>query len=94
MHALIDCDDVVGRLVDDVRNAPLRRMHALRNILTAHTIGTAKAKEQRKAIAEHNTYRSHFENLAAAVLNGLSTIVEGWVGGINLPDLREWVGGL
>ncbi|MBU1336077.1 MAG: hypothetical protein KJ944_01350 [Alphaproteobacteria bacterium] len=55
--------------------APLQRMHALRSILTAHTGGTTKSEEQRKAIAEHNTYRAHFEHLASGVLKGLAAII-------------------
>ncbi|MFC3704768.1 hypothetical protein ACFOOL_08370 [Devosia honganensis] len=54
---------------------PLQRMHALRSILTAHTGGATKGEEQRKAIAEHNTYRAHFEHLASGVLDGLTAII-------------------
>ncbi|TGV94503.1 hypothetical protein [Mesorhizobium sp. M00.F.Ca.ET.217.01.1.1] len=55
--------------------APLQRMHALRSTLTAHTGGTTKAEEKRKAIAEHQTYRAHFENLAGGVHDGLTAII-------------------
>ncbi|MER9052502.1 hypothetical protein [Mesorhizobium sp. M0910] len=55
--------------------APLQRLHALRSTLTAHTGGTTKAEEQRKAIAERQTYRAHFEHLAGGVLDGLAAII-------------------
>lgn len=66
----------VGRTGEEAKAtlAPLQRTHALRNILTAHTAGSAKIAEQNNAIRDHSTYRAHFEHLASGVLSALAVI--------------------
>lgn len=74
---LIECILVAaGRTVDEAKEviAPFQRLHALRNVLTAHTAGSAKAEERAAAIRQYKTYRAHFEQLAARIDAGMEII--------------------
>lgn len=56
-----------GKTVDEARAflTPLSRLHALRNVLKAHSSVEEKAKEERLARSTHRTLRAHFKDLAS-----------------------------
>lgn len=58
---------VSGKTVEEARAllTPLSRLHALRNILKAHSSVEEKDKEEKQARAAHTTLRAHFKDLAA-----------------------------
>lgn len=51
--------------------APLRRLHALRNTLKAHSSVAEKSKEERLARSTHGTLRAHYKHLAGGMRQGL-----------------------
>lgn len=66
-----------GRTTDDAKAilAPLSRVHALRNILKAHSSVEEKDKEERQARAAHGTLRAHFKDLAGKCDKSFDTIL-------------------
>lgn len=66
-----------GRTVDDAKAvlAPLSRLHALRNILKAHSSVEEKNREERQARAAHGTLRAHFIDLAGQCDKSFDTIL-------------------
>ena len=54
----VDADEAASAI------APLRKLHALRNTLKAHSSVAAKSKEERQARSTHGTLRAHYKNLA------------------------------
>ena len=55
-----------GQTIDNAKAIlrPLSRIHALRNVLKAHSSVDEKDKEERQARATHGTLRAHFKDLA------------------------------
>ena len=66
-----------GQPVDDAKAIlkPLSRLHALRNILKAHSSIEDKDKEERQARAEHRTLRAHFKDIAGQCDKSFDTIL-------------------
>jgi len=66
-----------GHTVDDAKAliTPLSRLHALRNILKAHSSVEEKNKEERQARATHGTLRAHFKDLAGHCDKSFDTIL-------------------
>ncbi|KWA50013.1 hypothetical protein WT92_28850 [Burkholderia stagnalis] len=66
-----------GKTVDDAKAilTPLSRLHALRNILKAHSSVEEKSKEERQARAAHGTLRAHFKDLAGQCDKSFDTIL-------------------
>lgn len=66
-----------GKAVDDAKAflTPLRRLHALRSILKAHSSVEEKVKEERRARATHGTLRAHFQDLAGQCDKSFDTIL-------------------
>lgn len=66
-----------GRTVDDAKGflTPLARLHALRNILKAHSSVAEKDKEVRQARAAHETLRAHFWDLAGQCDKSFDVII-------------------
>ena len=66
-----------GHEVDDAKAvvAPLSKLHALRNILKAHSSVSEKDKEERLARSTHGTLRAHYKALAGECDKAFDTIM-------------------
>lgn len=66
-----------GQTVDNAKAilTPLSRVHALRNILKAHSSVEEKDKEERQARTVHGTLRAHFKDLAGKCDKSFDTIL-------------------